>query len=576
MIVLRRARILLCFTAAILVLSACGGGGATQQAPPAATEAPPVAAEPVILRVGMSGFPDSRNPGNAWLTEATNLLELVYSTLIDQDFEGNYIPDLARSWTTSDDGLVWTFSLAPEAKWSDGEPVTADDVVFSLLAYRDWGDFGYWSSYATYFADVQATDEHTVVVTLSEPIGNMESQVLFCYILPKHIWGEFAGDLDAAVAFPNEAMVGSGPFRLVEFVQDQYYRLEAVKDHYGRPPAIDGVTFTKYANQDAVVQALRAGEVDMITELPATVVPSLRQDDNITVAAGTSRAPGLRDYIFNLSSPETCPVDDGGICSGHPALRDIVVRRAMAHAVDKQQIIDVAELGLAQSGLGLVPAGLGEFYASELEDYAFDIPLANQMLDEAGYLDTDKDGIRECPAGMDCAGRQLDIVMQIASDISSGPREGELLAAWWAQIGIKMTPQVLEPDTMTANCCPAFDFDMLMWGWGSDPDPSFILSILKSDEIPTGMNETCYSNPEYDRLYAEQAVEMDDAKRIEIIHKMQEIMLADLPYIIPYYDMEVQAFRTDRFTGWPVPAEGSSSTLYLQDPVSLTVVTAVQ
>jgi peptide/nickel transport system substrate-binding protein len=241
----------------------------------------------------------------------------------------------------------------------------------------------------------------------------------------------------------------------------------------------------------------------------------------------------------------------------------------MAHASDKQQIVDVAELGLAQPGLGLVPAGLGDFYASELQDYAFDIPLANQMLDEAGYLDTDRDGIRECPAGMDCGGRQLDIVMQIPSDIGSGPREAELLSGWWAQIGIKMTPQVLEPDTVTANCCPAFDFD-------SDPDPSFILSILTSDEIPTGMSETCYSNADYDRLYTEQAVEMDDAKRIEMVHQMQQLMLEDLPYIIPYYDMEVQAFRNDRFAGWPVPAEGSNSTLYLQDPVSLTAVEPMQ
>jgi peptide/nickel transport system substrate-binding protein len=572
---LRRSPVLMFLVVAMLLVSACGGGGAapTQEAQPAATGAP-TSAGPVILRVGMSGSPDSLNPGNAWLTEATDLFELTYSTLIDMNFDGKYIPDLARSWTVSDDGLVWTFNLAPDAKWSDGQPLTAEDVAFTLLAYRDWADFGYMSGYATYFADVQATDEHTVVVTLSEPIGNMESQVLYCYILPKHIWGQFAGDLDAAVAFTNDDLVGSGPFRLVEYKQGEYYRLEAVKDHYGRPPVIDGVIFQTYANQDALVQALRAGEVDMITELPSTVVPSLRQDANITVAAGTSR--GFRDYIFNLSNPDTCPVDAGGICSGHPALRDLVVRQAMAHAIDKQQIIDVAELGLAQPGLGLVPAALGDFYASELQDYSFDIPLANKMLDDAGYLDTNKDGIRECPAGMDCGGRQLDIVMQIPADIGSGPREAELLASWWAQIGIKMTPQVLESDTVTANCCPAFDYDMLMWGWTSDPDPSFIMSILTSDEISTGMSETCYSNPEYDRLYKAQTVEMDDAKRVEMVHEMQKLMLEDLPYIIPYYEMEVQAFRNDRFTNWPVPAEGSNSILYLQDPVSLTVVRPVQ
>lgn len=536
--------------------------------------APGAPAEGVVLRVGLPGFPDSQNPGNAWLTEATDLTELVYSSLVKMDFAGDYYPDLAQSWSASEDGLTWTFELEPEAVWSDGTPVTAEDVAFTLLAYRDWGEFGYMSGYTTHIADVQATDDHTVVITLDIPVPNFESQVIYAYILPKHIWEPFAGDLDAAVAFENAEMVGSGPFRLKEFQQGEYYRLSANPDYYNGPPAVDEVIFQKYDNEDALVQALRAGNLDMITELPNTVVASLRGDPTITVATGASR--GFRDYIFNLSSPEICPVDDGGVCSGHPALRDRIVRQAMAHAVDKQQVVDVAELGLGTPGLGLVPAALGEFYASELEDYAFDIPLANKMLDEAGYLDTDGDGIRECPAGMDCGGRQLDIVMQIPSDIGTGPREAELLSKWWGDIGIKMTPQILEPDTVTANCCPTFDFDMLMWGWTSDPDPTFILSILNSEEIPTGMSETAYANPEYDRLFAAQAGEMDEPTRLSMVHEMQRLMLEDLPYIIPYYQAEVQAFRNDRFSGWPLPAEGSNEILYLQDPLSLRFVEPVK
>lgn len=545
-----------------LALAACGPAGA------------PTGDEPVVLRVGIGGAPDSRNPGNGYLTEAYDLYELVYDTLISIDFAANYHPELAESWTGSDDGLTWTFTLREGAVFSDGTPLTAEDVAFTLLAYRDWESFGYLSGYAAYFADVQAPDERTVVLTLSEPIGNLESQLVFCYILPRHIWEPFAGDLDAALEFENEQMIGSGPFRLIEYRQGEFYRLEANHEHYLNPPVIDEVIFRTYANQDALVQALRAGEVDMITELPNTVVASLRNEANISLHHGASR--GFRDYIFNLSSPESCPVDDGGVCSGHPALRDLVVRQAMAHAIDKQQLIDVALLGLGAPGLGLVPVALGDFFAADLQDYPFDLELANRLLDEAGYLDTNNDGIRECPAGMDCGGRQLDIVMQIPSDLSSGPREAELLSAWWAQIGIRMTPQVLEPDTVTANCCPAFDFDMLMWGWASDPDPSFILSILTSQEIPTGLSETAYSNPEYDRLFAAQAVELDDARRVQLVHEMQRIMLEDLPYIIPYYDEEVQAFRSDRFTGWPVPAEGSGDLLYLQDPLSLTVVRPVR
>jgi peptide/nickel transport system substrate-binding protein len=550
-----------------LLLAACGGGGtATPEA-----EQP---AEPVVLRVGMPGSPDSQNPGNTYLTEGFDLIELVYDALVSIDFAGNYHPELAESWTISDDGLVWTFTLREGAKFSDGTPVTAEDVAFSLLAYRDWGDFGYISGYTTHFADVQAPDERTVVLTLDAPVGNLESQLLFCYILPKHIWEPYAGDVDAALAFENAEMIGAGPFRLVEYRQGEFYRLAANHDHYLAPPVVDEVIFQTYTNQDAMVQALRAGQLDMITEMPNTVYATLLNEPGITAVAGSSR--GFRDYIFNMIAPDDCPVDDGGICSGHPALRDPIVRQAIAHAVDKQQVIDVAMLGLADPGLGLVPMALGDFYAGEVEDYAFDIPLANQMLDDAGYLDTDGDGIRECPAGMDCGGRPLDIVMQIPSDIGSGPREAELLSGWWAQIGVRMTPQVLEPDTVTANCCPAFDFDMLMWGWTSDPDPSFILSVLTSAEIPTGLSETGYNNPEYDELFDGQTVELDHASRVQIVHDMQRLMIEDLPYIIPYYQQEVQAFRNDRFTGWPVPAEGSGDILYLQDPLSLTAVSPVQ
>jgi peptide/nickel transport system substrate-binding protein len=116
---------------------------------------------------------------------------------------------------------------------------------------------------------------------------------------------------------------------------------------------------------------------------------------------------------------------------------------------------------------------------------------------------------------------------------------------------------------------------MLMWGWTSDPDPTFIMSILNTEEIPTGMSETAYANPEYDRLFAAQAVEMDEPTRLSMVHEMQRLMLEDLPYIIPYYQAEVQAFRTDRFTGWPVPAQGSNAILYLQDPLSLRFVKPV-
>ena len=129
-----------------------------------------------------------------------------------------------------------------------------------------------------------------------------------------------------------------------------------------------------------------------------------------------------------------------------------------------------------------------------------------------------------------------------------------------------VTVQVLDPDALTAVCCPAFDFDVIMWGWGSDPDPAFLLGVALCREIPSGFSETGYCNPEYDALYDAQAVETDPAARVELIHQMQQILMDDLPYIIPYYYPSIGAWRTDTFSGWLT----DDPTLGLEDPSNLT------
>ena len=148
----------------------------------------------------------------------------------------------------------------------------------------------------------------------------------------------------------------------------------------------------------------------------------------------------------------------------------------------------------------------------------------------------------------------------------------ELLGEMWGQVGVKLELQALDPDALTSVCCPAFDYDVILWGWGSDPDPGFLLSVMLTDEIPTGSSEAGYSNPEYDELYAQQATALKAAKRQEIIWKMQQIVYDDVVYIVPYYPLEVQAFRTDRFTGWLIGAPK----LALDDVSSLVVIELIK
>lgn len=547
-----------------LVLSACGGQQQSGQPSGGQSAQPSSNLTGGTVRIGIGGSAKDLNPGNGELTEDYILYELVFDTPIALDADGSYIPELATDWAVSDDGLTWTLTLRDDVVFHDGTPMTSEDVKFTLELYRDTPDFIYLPAYCDVCTDIEAPDATHVAITLSDPVGNFESRMIFMYILPKHIWET----VDDPVAYENPEMIGTGPFKLAEFKRDEFTRLDANTDYWGEAPKVDEVIFQTIENPDARVTALTEGDVDMITEFPPTAVPTLQNTENVEVMLADPVSGSLRDYIINMIDPDQCPPDDG-VCSGHPALRDVEVRRALAMAVDKQQIIDVARLGAAAPGLTMVPTGLGDFFASEVQDYAFDPDGANALLDQAGYADTDNDGIRECPSGADCGPTDdLTFRFNYADDIDSAPREAELLEAMWGEIGVKIEIQGLDPSALSSVCCPTFDFDIILWGWGSDPDPAFLLSVLLCEEQTTGTSETGYCNSAYDDLYQQQGVETDHAARVQIIHEMQQILIDDVPYIIPYYDKTVEAFRTDSFTGWPV----DRGSLGLEDPGSLSVI----
>jgi peptide/nickel transport system substrate-binding protein len=542
----------------LLLLAACASA-------PQATEAPPGGeAESVILKVGWAGSPDTLNPGTAVLTEAYTAFELVYDSMYQLNLDGTYSLELAESVNVSDDGTVWTFTIREGFTFHDGEPLTAGDIAFSYNFYASNPDFPFLPVYTGYFASVEAPDDRTVVITLSQAIPNMESQLIFLYVLPEHIWSQVATPGE----YENAEMIGSGPFKLVEYAPDEFIHFAATGQHPLYSPKINEAVFQRFENQDALVQALRTGQVDMITEMPNTAVASLRNEADIAVVNGPSFYPSVADVIFNVVEPENCPPGDG-VCSGHPALRDRQVRLALAHATDKQKLIDVVLLGLGDPGLTLIPNGLGPFYNDSLVDYEYNAATANSILDEAGYADTDGDGVREMPDGS----QPLLFRMNYPDDSTTAPRMSELLKEMWAEAGVAVEIQALDPDTLTSVCCPAFDFDVILWGWGSDPDPGFLLSVMTSAEITTGNSETGYSNPTYDELYDQQGVELDMEKRIEIVWEMQRIVFEDVLYIIPFYEQTVQAYRTDRFTGW---LTGDAGKLALEDLSSLIAIEPVK
>jgi peptide/nickel transport system substrate-binding protein len=512
-------------------------------------------------RIGWAGSPDSLVPGKGILTEAYAIYELVYDTMFDLQFDGSFKPELAQSFETSEDGKTWTFHLQQNVTWHDGEPFGASDVVFTYNLYKTDEDFAYLNSYTTYFESITAPDDNTVVIQLSEAIPNMEAQMIAMYVLPEHIFK------DAAPEFENSEMIGTGSFKMLEYKQGEYVRLGKNAAYWGGAPKVDEVIFQTFGSQDVLVQAIKTGQVDMITEMPFTSVVALRNDPNVTLAIGAPLSPYTADIIINQMSTERCPADVG-VCTGHPALLDRNVRLAMSQATDKQQLIDVLLLGLGTPGITLIPDGAGHWFNSTLTDYAFDVEAANKILDDAGYKDADGDGIREMPDGT----QPLNFRLNWPSDSVNAPRMAELLSGMWQTIGISVQLQALDPDALTAVCCPAFDYDVMLWGWAADPDPSYLLSVMTGKEIPTGLNETGYDNAEYNALFDQQATTLDLDKREAIAWQMQQMVFDDVVYIIPYYEQQVQAFRKDRFTGWVI----DQGKIALEDPSSLNVIAPVQ
>jgi peptide/nickel transport system substrate-binding protein len=555
----------------MVVLAACGtGGGETTTTTGAdgetTTTTAGAGATGGTIRFGWGGAPADLNPGVGVLVEDYIVYNLVYDSLLNIDLEGNFEPEVATEWSASDDGLTWTLKIRDDITFHDGTPLTVDDVVYSLTLYRDTLDFPSLPSYLTPFTTIEAVDDTTVALTSEAPVAAFEFRMPGMFILPRHIW-----ESEDPITFTNDEMIGSGPFVLTEYSQDEFVRLTGNDDYWGGAPNLDEVIFQTFSNPDARVQALVNGDLDAITEFPATALPTLQNAENIEVADGLEFGGRFADIFFNIVDPANCPAE-GGICSGHPALRDVEVRRALAQAVDKQQLVDTLLLGLGEPGLGLVPPALGDWFAAELvpEDYQFDLAAAAQRLEAAGYVDTDGDGIRECPTD-DCGPTgDLTFRMNYPTDNDEHPRVSDTLSGWWSEIGVAVQIQGLDSDALTSICCPSFDYDVMLWSWTSDTDPEGLIEVLTCAQIETGYSETGYCNPTYDELFAEQQLTLDPAARRELIVEMQRITLEDVPYIIPWYYPKIQAYRTDRFTGWQV----GFPIIALEDPSTLAVLQA--
>jgi len=517
-----------------------------------------------ILKVGVLQPIDNLNPFKGITAAAYEAWALMYDTLTGYGKDFSAEPRLAESWEESEDGLTWTYTLVDGVEFSDGEPLTADDVVytFNRIIEGESIEQTNFGSYVKNMESVKAIDDTTVEFTLTEPTPIMTK--LAVPILPEHIWSEL--DADELRDYTNSpdsdppGGVGSGPFVLDEAVKGQYWTFTANPDYWGGAPKIDGVEYRVYRDGNGMVTALNNGEIDFADDIDANLFSTLEGQPDIETNA--AEYYGWSYITFNGGAELT---DGTPIGTGHPSLKDPIVREAINWAVDKEALINTNLEGYGSQGSSFMPPIYADQHYEPEDPIGYDVDLANQMLDDAGYT-KGADGIRTMPDGSN----PLDYQLYSRSSSKSSQTTIELLEGWLEQIGISSSAESVSESRLYAIAGEG-TFDMYEWGWVTEPDPDYQASTFtcgqfsyetKSGQVYGGLNDSFYCDPEYDELYAQQAVETDPEARTEIVKQMQQMVYEANAYIIPYYYDYLQAWRTDRFTGFEHQPEPDGAVLF--------------
>jgi len=500
------------------------------------TSRPPVVAagEKAVTMTFTGGDPESLNPLYAYSWMAECIFDLNLLPLWNIDDDGNYVMELAEELPTvengglSADGLNITIKFRPEVVWSDGIPVTAGDAVFTYEMIMNKANNAYSRSpWYTYVESLRAVDDHTLEIKLTEPYADWSTRFFngISRVIPKHVLQpvfEAEGTLADAewIRLPG---VSNGPFKVAEFEPASHLTLAANDLYWRGRPKLDKIFMRLIEDRAVQMAALASGESDIGTYIIGSEVPDIEAMGNMQIMISNN---GYQVLIFENLDPKTA----------HPAMTDVNVRKAIIMAIDRESINENLYHSLYE-----IPATYwhdSEYDNPDLKPYPFDPAAARKLLDGAGWVDKDGDGVRE-KDGMDLVLRYAYINGEEVTDAMVLDIQQML-----ADVGIKMdiyryTSDVLWASYMENGPLALGQFDLTHWSDGMwyypSPDTDYFLcSEIPSQQNPTGINWFGICLPVLDDLFARQAVELNHDQRVEILHQIGKIMY-DQALIIPLH-----------------------------------------
>ena len=544
----KRLSLLAVLLVAALVLAACPQPvpiAPTEQEPAAETQTEEVAEESMsgpavqggVWVEGTSADATILNPILASDSASFDVLGWFFPSLLGQDpFSGAIVPtEMAASWDVSDDGLVWTFNLQDGVMWSDGEQVTADDFKFTYDAIASDLVETPRKANLDNIESIEVLDPLTIQVTYAEVKCDALNNLGLGW-LPSHLYAaDFSDVMDSPLN--EEPTVSAGPFVFNEWLRDDNSTVVRNDNYWKGAPNMDGWIYKIVPDPGARLAQLQTGELDLIGVQPEQLT-TVELDSNLNLYK--FKDDGYSYIGLNQANPQNPQAgqdEDGNLVEQdpHPILSDLAVRQAIAHALDYDSIINQVYLGQGYQIASNVLPAVGWAHDPSLQPYAFDTELAAQILDEAGWTDSDEDGVRECN-GCATAEEGAALTIRLQTNAGNTTREdlGALVQDQLNGIGFDIQFEAIEFGTLVGELLGQ-TFDMVIIGWtglGTDPnDDSFWHSQF--DTPGSGFNFVSYQNARIDELL-EQGVSVPGCaaeERATFYQEIQQIIHDDIPYV---------------------------------------------
>lgn len=488
----------LCIALVLLCLGGCGSSADEKR----------LAGERIVY--GALTEPVSLCPILGTDAASTEVQSLIYNALVRYDGENHIVGDLAESWQMTADGRCYTFRLRDDVCWHDGEPFTAEDVLYTFALAKDEKS-GYLDRRELANIVRVTADGREVSFFLAEADSAFLARISNIYVMPKHIWKQ-ADNLreDAATIQP----VGTGAYRLTAWQKAQYLQLTANEAYHRTAPHIKTLFYKIVPDTNVLAMQLRRGEVD-VCHVDASAVEMLSKDDSVIITTAPSRA---YTYI--------------ALNHNNPIFADSRVRRAMVYGMQRQDIIDHILGGGAYIAWADLPTTILAIPHAEL---SYNVEMAKHLLDEAGWQ-TGSDGIRTKD------GLRLSYRLLVTN---KNKRLGDVALAFrqnMRAIGIEVDIVPMDFATMRTKHYLAGDYDACLISQRLVSDPQ-----LRAEAWRTGGagNHVAYSNPQLDMLYDMTQRTNDKETRDKLFAEGQAILADDMPQLFLWYPAITIGMRAD-------------------------------